>query len=134
MRPGISQMSDFVQSKTPQSLQEMEPILETLNDGVVVADESDQILFVNTVFEEMTVFFRQGAQPESQGDGAGPGRVLPAHERRRATACGGQSARDASSRWRTFLDRNVDRHFGTKTHGRKAPRCNRGARKVSARH
>jgi phosphoserine phosphatase RsbU/P len=51
-------MSDFVQSKTPQSLQEMEPILETLNDGVVIADESDQILFVNTVFEEMTGFSR----------------------------------------------------------------------------
>jgi phosphoserine phosphatase RsbU/P len=51
-------MSDFVQSKTPQSLQEMEPILETLNDGVVIADDSDQILFVNTVFEEMTGFAR----------------------------------------------------------------------------
>jgi PAS domain S-box-containing protein len=51
-------MSDFVQSKTPQSLQEMEPILETLNDGVVIADDSDQILFVNTVFEEMTGFPR----------------------------------------------------------------------------
>ena len=54
----ISQMSDFVQSKTPQSLQEMEPILETLNDGVVIADDSDQILFVNAVFEEMTGFSR----------------------------------------------------------------------------
>ena len=41
-------------SERPQSLQEMEPILETLNDGVVIADETDQILFVNTVFEEMT--------------------------------------------------------------------------------
>ena len=41
-------------SERPQSLQQMEPILETLNDGVVIADESDQILFVNTVFEEMT--------------------------------------------------------------------------------
>jgi phosphoserine phosphatase RsbU/P len=51
-------MSDSVQRKTPQSLQEMEPILETLNDGVVIADESDQILFVNTVFEEMTGFSR----------------------------------------------------------------------------
>jgi sigma-B regulation protein RsbU (phosphoserine phosphatase) len=51
-------MSDFVQSKTPQSLQEMEPILETLNDGVIVADDSDQILFVNTVFEELTGFPR----------------------------------------------------------------------------
>jgi hypothetical protein len=34
----------------------MEPILETLNDGVVIADGSDQILLVNTVFEEMTGF------------------------------------------------------------------------------
>ena len=51
-------MSDFVQSKAPQSLQKMAPILETLNDGVVIADHSDQILFVNTVFEEMTGFTR----------------------------------------------------------------------------
>src|ERR1700683_3017343 len=48
----------LVDSEKPQSLQQMEPILETLNDGVVVADESDQILFVNTVFEEMTGFSR----------------------------------------------------------------------------
>jgi phosphoserine phosphatase RsbU/P len=51
-------MSDFVHSDRPQSLQQMEPILETLNDGVVIADDSDQILFVNTVFEEMTGFPR----------------------------------------------------------------------------
>jgi PAS domain S-box-containing protein len=51
-------MSEFVQSKTPQSLQEMEPMLETLNDGVVIADDSDRILFVNAVFEEMTGFSR----------------------------------------------------------------------------
>jgi sigma-B regulation protein RsbU (phosphoserine phosphatase) len=58
MRPGIKQMTDFLQRKTPQSLQEMEPILETLNDGVVITDDSDQILFVNAVFEEMTGFPR----------------------------------------------------------------------------
>jgi phosphoserine phosphatase RsbU/P len=51
-------MSDFVHSERPQSLQQMEPLLETLNDGVVIADASDQILFVNTVFEEMTGFLR----------------------------------------------------------------------------
>ena len=51
---GFREKRDFVDSERPQSLQEMEPILETLNDGVVIADESDQILFVNTVFEEMT--------------------------------------------------------------------------------
>jgi PAS domain-containing protein len=32
----------------------MEPILETLNDGVVIADDSDQILFAKAVFKEMT--------------------------------------------------------------------------------
>ncbi|MFZ0523780.1 MAG: SpoIIE family protein phosphatase [Candidatus Acidiferrales bacterium] len=47
-------MSDFVQSERPQSLDQTEPILETLNDSIVIADDSDQILFVNTVFEEMT--------------------------------------------------------------------------------
>jgi PAS domain S-box-containing protein len=36
----------------------MEPILETLNDGVIIADESGQILFVNSVFEEMTSMLR----------------------------------------------------------------------------
>jgi sigma-B regulation protein RsbU (phosphoserine phosphatase) len=55
---GISEMRDFVDSERPQWLQQMEPILETLNDGVVIADESDQILFVNTVFEEMTGILR----------------------------------------------------------------------------
>jgi PAS domain S-box-containing protein len=47
-------MRDFVDSERPQSLQQMEPILETLNDGVIIADDSDQILFANSVFEEMT--------------------------------------------------------------------------------
>jgi PAS domain S-box-containing protein len=39
-------------------LRQMEPILETLNDGVIVADESGQILFVNSVFEELTRMLR----------------------------------------------------------------------------
>src|ERR1700730_162153 len=50
---GISEQKGFVDRERPQSLQQMEPILETLNDGVVIADDSGQILFVNTVFEEM---------------------------------------------------------------------------------
>ena len=41
-------------SERPQSLQQLEPILETLNDGIVIADDSNQILFANAVFEEMT--------------------------------------------------------------------------------
>jgi phosphoserine phosphatase RsbU/P len=51
---GINEKRDFVHSERPQWLQQMEPILETLNDGVVILDDSGQILFANTVFEEMT--------------------------------------------------------------------------------
>ena len=50
----MSEKRYLVDSERPQSLQQMGPILETLNDGVVIADESGQILFVNSVFEEMT--------------------------------------------------------------------------------
>jgi PAS domain S-box-containing protein len=51
-------MRDFVGSERPEWLQQMEPILETLNDGVVIGNDSSEILFVNTVFEEMTGFRR----------------------------------------------------------------------------
>jgi phosphoserine phosphatase RsbU/P len=51
-------MTDFAHTERPFWLQQMEPILETLNDGVVLANDSRQILFVNTVFEEMTGFVR----------------------------------------------------------------------------
>jgi sigma-B regulation protein RsbU (phosphoserine phosphatase) len=43
-----------LRSEKPQWLQQMGSILETLNDGVVIADDSNQILFANAVFEEMT--------------------------------------------------------------------------------
>jgi phosphoserine phosphatase RsbU/P len=38
----------------PEWLEQMEAILETLNEGVLIADDCDQVLFVNSVFEEMT--------------------------------------------------------------------------------
>jgi sigma-B regulation protein RsbU (phosphoserine phosphatase) len=43
-----------LRSEKPQWIQHMGSILETLNDGVVIADDSNQILFANAVFEEMT--------------------------------------------------------------------------------
>jgi PAS domain S-box-containing protein len=43
-----------VNSEKPEWLKQMEPILGTLHDGVIVADDSGQILFVNSVFEELT--------------------------------------------------------------------------------
>lgn len=38
----------------PEWLEQMEGILETLNEGVLIADDCDHVLFVNSVFEEMT--------------------------------------------------------------------------------
>jgi hypothetical protein len=48
-------MRDFVDSERPQWLQQMEPILETLNEGVVIGNDSSEILFVNAVFEYLGV-------------------------------------------------------------------------------
>lgn len=38
----------------PEWLEQMEVILETLNEGILIADDCDHVLFVNSVFEEMT--------------------------------------------------------------------------------
>ena len=38
----------------PEWLGQMEAILETLNEAVLIADDCDRVLFVNSVFEEMT--------------------------------------------------------------------------------
>jgi PAS domain S-box-containing protein len=54
----MSEKRHLVDSERPQSLQQMGSILETLNDGVVIADDSGQIRFVNSVFEEMTGILR----------------------------------------------------------------------------
>lgn len=42
----------------PEWLVQMEVILETLNEGVLIADDCDHVLFVNSVFEEMTGILR----------------------------------------------------------------------------
>ena len=64
---------ELVNSEKPEWLRRMEPILETLNDGVIIADESGQILFVNSVFEEMTRMLRSeviGRDAQHMGLGA----------------------------------------------------------------
>jgi len=55
---GHSEPKELVNREKPDWLRQMEPILETLNDGVLIADESGEILFVNSVFEEMTRMLR----------------------------------------------------------------------------
>jgi len=55
---GLGEPKELVNGEKPEWLRQMEPILETLNDGVIIADESGRILFVNPVFEEMTRMLR----------------------------------------------------------------------------
>jgi PAS domain S-box-containing protein len=43
-----------VNIEKPRWLKHSQHVLEILNEGVVIADESGQVLFVNAVFEEMT--------------------------------------------------------------------------------
>jgi phosphoserine phosphatase RsbU/P len=38
----------------PEWLEQMETILEALNEGVLISDDCNHVLFVNSVFEEMT--------------------------------------------------------------------------------
>jgi sigma-B regulation protein RsbU (phosphoserine phosphatase) len=45
---------DMVNIEMPAWLEQMEFVLETLNEGVVVVDDTGCVLFVNAVFEEMT--------------------------------------------------------------------------------
>ncbi len=40
----------------PEWLEQMEGILETLNEGVIVVDDCQHIVFTNAVFQEMTGF------------------------------------------------------------------------------
>jgi len=58
LKTGIREMKDFRHGEKQQWLQQMEPVLGTLNDGVAIIDDSEQILFVNTIFEEMAGIVR----------------------------------------------------------------------------
>jgi sigma-B regulation protein RsbU (phosphoserine phosphatase) len=43
-----------VEIEKPEWLEQMEGILETVNEGVLISDNCGHVLFVNSVFEEMT--------------------------------------------------------------------------------
>src|ERR1700735_4183029 len=45
---------DFVDFEPPEWLAQIEGILETLNEGVIIADDCPQIIFANANFEAMT--------------------------------------------------------------------------------
>jgi phosphoserine phosphatase RsbU/P len=43
-----------VEIEKPEWLLQMESILETLNEGVLITDDCDHVVFVNSIFEELT--------------------------------------------------------------------------------
>ena len=49
---------DSIQMEKPEWLAQIEAVLEVLNEGVVIADDSNRILFANSRFLEMTGFSR----------------------------------------------------------------------------
>ena len=44
----------FLEFERPEWLDQMAGILETLNEGVIIVDDCDHVIFVNACFEEMT--------------------------------------------------------------------------------
>jgi PAS domain S-box-containing protein len=54
----LSEPKELLNSGKPEWLRQLEPILEIVNDGVLIADDSGQILFANPVFEEKTRMLR----------------------------------------------------------------------------
>ena len=50
----MDEKKDVVDIANPNWLEQIECILETLNEGILIADEDHHVLFVNSVFEEMT--------------------------------------------------------------------------------
>ena len=44
----------FLEFEQPEWLDQMAGILETLNEGVIIVDDCEHVIFVNSVFEEMT--------------------------------------------------------------------------------
>lgn len=50
---------DPIGEEKPEWLAQMETVLEVLNDGVIIANETHKILFANSRFLEMTGFSRK---------------------------------------------------------------------------
>src|SRR5713101_10177222 len=50
---------DSIETQKPEWLTQMETVLEVLNEGVIIADDSHRILFANSRFVDMTGIPRQ---------------------------------------------------------------------------
>ena len=47
---------ELVKVKNPEWLDQMEAILETLNEGIIIIDHRDELIFSNSIFQEMIGF------------------------------------------------------------------------------
>src|ERR1700739_310965 len=78
----------------PEWLEQMETILETLNEGVLIADDCNHVLFVNSVFEEMTGIERADILGRDPADLYSPEDRLVLQELRRKTRERGRSTNE----------------------------------------
>jgi len=75
----------------PEWLEQMEVILETLNEGVLISDDCDHVVFVNSVFEEMTGISRADILGRDPAELYSPEDHLVLQELRRKTRQMGRS-------------------------------------------
>jgi PAS domain S-box-containing protein len=78
----------------PEWLEQMEAILETLNEGVLISDDCDHVLFVNSVFEEMTGISRADILGRDPAELYSPEEYLALQELRRKTRQMGRSTNE----------------------------------------
>jgi phosphoserine phosphatase RsbU/P len=78
----------------PEWLEQMEAVLETLNEGILIADDCDHVLFVNSVFEEMTGIARADILGRDPAELYSPEDHLVLQELRRKTRQMGRSSNE----------------------------------------
>src|ERR1700719_5371479 len=72
-------------------LEQMQAILETLNEGILISDDCDHVLFVNSVFEEMTGMSRADIVGRDPAEIYSPEDYVVLQELRRKTRQMGRS-------------------------------------------
>jgi PAS domain S-box-containing protein len=78
----------------PEWLEQMEAVLETLNEGILISDDCDHVLFVNSVFEEMTGIARADILGRDPAELYSPEDHLVLQELRKKTRQMGRSSNE----------------------------------------
>ncbi|HEV3447051.1 MAG TPA: PAS domain S-box protein, partial [Gemmataceae bacterium] len=83
-----------METAKPEWLEQMEAVLETLNEGILISDDCDHVLFVNSVFEEMTGIARADILGRDPGELYSPEDLLILQELRNKTRQTGRSTNE----------------------------------------